>query len=131
MAEEATRLITPLTEEATRLTPLTEEATRLTPLTEVAAKIRLRNLRNSQASYYDRDFTLRAGDRRVFEPVYQQLGITSGEPADALIVQPGLALESLVVFDLAPDARDLVFRAIGIDSACRRRASRCAATAPN
>jgi hypothetical protein len=60
-----------------------------------------RNLQNRTSNFTTHDFTLVSGDGRRFSPAGQT-------------VQPGLATENRVVFDIDPAAHNLIFEALGL-----------------
>jgi Domain of unknown function (DUF4352) len=79
----------------------------------VVPDMRIKNLQNSTSNFTTNDFTLRSGDGREFKPAAQTASIDRGFLV-AQTVQPGLTTENRVVFDIAPDAKDLVFTALGV-----------------
>jgi hypothetical protein len=79
----------------------------------VVADMRIKNLQNSTSNFTTNDFSLKSGDGREFKPVGQTATIDRGFMVSQT-VQPGLASENRVVFDIAPDAKDLVLTALGM-----------------
>jgi hypothetical protein len=79
----------------------------------VVADMRVKNLQNATSNFTQGDFSLKAGDGREFKPAGQTATIERGFVVSQT-VQPGLVTENRVVFDIAPDAKDLVFNALGM-----------------
>jgi hypothetical protein len=72
-----------------------------------------RNLQNRTSNFTTHDFTLVSGDGRRFSPAGQTASIAKGFFISQT-VQPGLATENRVVFDVDPAARNLIFEALGL-----------------
>ncbi len=79
----------------------------------IVADMKIKNLQNSTSNFTTNDFSLKSGDGREFKPAGQTGTIERGFVISQT-VQPGLTTENRVVFDIAPDAKDLVFTALGI-----------------
>jgi Domain of unknown function (DUF4352) len=79
----------------------------------MVADMRIKNLQNSTSNFTLNDFVLKSGDGREFKAAGQTGSIDRGFLISQT-VQPGLTTENRVVFDIAPDAKDLVFTALGM-----------------
>lgn len=79
----------------------------------VVADMKIKNLQNSTSNFTQGDFSLKSDDGREFKPAGQTATIERGFVISQT-VQPGLVTENRVVFDIAPDAKDLVFNALGM-----------------
>jgi hypothetical protein len=73
-----------------------------------------KNLQDKTSNFTDSDFTVEAADKRKFRPANQGASIDKGFVISQT-VQPGLATENRVVFDLDPSARDLTLHVLGMD----------------
>lgn len=79
----------------------------------VVADMRIKNRQNASSNFTTNDFVLKSGDGREFQPTGETAIIERGFMISQS-VQPGLVTENRVVFDIDPAAKDLVFRALGV-----------------
>lgn len=80
----------------------------------VVADLRIRNLQNRPDDFTPRDFVLRVGDGRQVTPAAETAQIERGlSPRETL--QPGQTTERRVVFEVPPDAQDLVLEALELE----------------
>ena len=80
----------------------------------VVGELRITNIQNRPADLTLSDFALEAGDGRRFEPAAETATVERGLVA-VETVQPQETIERRVVFDVPPDARDLVLEALEIE----------------
>ena len=80
----------------------------------MVADLQIKNIQSRTSDLTLNDFALKAGDGRRFEPAAETANIERGLVAQET-VQPDQRTEKRVVFEVAPDARDLVFEALEIE----------------
>jgi hypothetical protein len=82
----------------------------------VLAELRIKNIQSRAADFSRNDFALQSGDGRRFAPAAETATVERGL-VDAETVPPGETAEKRLVFDLPPDARNLLFEALEIEFA--------------
>ncbi len=82
----------------------------------IVADVRIKNIQSRASDFTLSDFALRAADGRRIEPAAETGNVERGLVA-AETVQPGQTAEKRVVFDVPPDARDLLFGALEVEFA--------------
>ena len=80
----------------------------------MVADLQIKNIQSRTSDFTLNDFVLKAGDGRRFGPAPETTNIERGLVAGET-VQPDQRTDKRVVFDVSPNARDLVFEALEIE----------------
>lgn len=80
----------------------------------IRADLQIKNLQSRASDFTLRDFMLRAGDGRSFNPAAATATVERGLIA-AETVLPGQTVNKRIVFDVPLDIRDLLFEALEIE----------------